>query len=272
MRNNTIFLSLLMSLILLACGSESKSEKQEDSIKKPEKKETVAVVDSIVNLIEKAHKKESFASKAAIQFDLQLTFGGKSKFDGTIIMTSNGDKIKMQNNTTTMIWDGKKAMITPDTANEKGARFALFTWSYFFAAPYKLSDPGTNHEYLGKQPLNGTSFETTKLTFGDNVGDSPNDWYMIYKDNETNLLAAMSYIVTAGGTSQEVAEEDPHAITYEAYTEIEGFLIATVWNFWTWNKEGEMQKLLGNANLSNIKFVELTEDLFKANNSSKPLS
>ena len=50
-------------------------------------------------------------------------------------------------------WDGKKAMVLPDNVDDKNARFGLLTWSYFFAAPYKLSDPGTNHKYLSDIPL-----------------------------------------------------------------------------------------------------------------------
>ena len=178
-------------------------------------------------------------------------------------MTPNGDRIKMQDSMATMIWDGKKAMIVPDTSSEKGARFALFTWSYFFASAYKLSDPGTNHKLLGEQILGDKKYTTSKLTFDENIGDTPDDWYVIYRKDSSNLMAAMVYIVTAGGTSQEEAEEDPHAITYEAYTEVEGVPIATVWNFWDLNEQGEMEKLLGNAFIKNIRFIEETSgDMF----------
>ncbi len=106
------------------------------------------------------------------------------------------------------------------------------------------------------------SFETGKLTFGENVGDSPDDWYIVYKEKESSLLAAMAYIVTASSSVEE-AEEDPHAITYEAYTEVGGIPFATQWNFWTWNEQGELNKLLGSATISNIKFIKNSLDEFK---------
>ena len=52
------------------------------------------------------------------------------------------------------------------------------------------------------------------MTFDRGIGDAPDDWYVVYKDNNSDLLAALVYIVTGGGTSVEVAEEDPHTITY----------------------------------------------------------
>ena len=175
-------------------------------------------------------------------------------------MTPSGGLVKMTDSSKTLIWDGKTSFSS--YSSYKSSRFGLLTWSYFFAAPYKLSDPGTNMEYLGGKKLNELSFETGKLTFGENVGDSPDDWYIVYKEKESSLLAAMAYIVTASSSVEE-AEEDPHAITYEAYTEVGGIPFATQWNFWTWNEQGELNKLLGSATISNIKFIKNSLDEFK---------
>lgn len=250
------------TFLLGACENAKKSEVEDSNvaIENEETKEPTEA-DLLVKEIEMAHQSQQFNSLEAIQFNLDLTFGGKKRFQGTITMTPNGGQVKMKDSSNTMLWDGKKSMILPDTTNEPGAQFALLTWSYFFAAPYKLSDPGTYHEYLGMKPLGEQTYPSTKLTFGENVGQSPDDWYIVYKDNNSDLLAAMAYIVTAG-TSTEEAEKDPHAITYEAYIEVEGIPFATQWNFWTWNKKGEINKLLGSATISEIKFIKKTDELF----------
>lgn len=269
MKLKNILIILLCSVVVSSCKSEQAKDKKED--KTPDKVEQTKA-DSLVSAIEKAHGKSVFDKKELVQFDLNLFFGGKSRFEGTILMTPDGSLIKMQDSSTVMIWDGKKAFIVPDSADDAGARFALFTWSYFFAAPYKLSDEGTKHEYLGEQPLGDMTFLANKLTFKENVGDSPDDWYILYKDKNSDLLAAMAYIVTYGGTSKSEAEEDPHLITYEAYSEIEGIPFATQWNFWTWNKKGEMKKLLGNATISNIKFIKKADVSFETPANFKELN
>ncbi|MDB4060624.1 hypothetical protein OAD50_05285 [Vicingaceae bacterium] len=78
----------------------------------------------------------------------------------------------------------------------------------------------------------------------------------------SDLLAAMAYIVTGGETSVEDAEKTPHVITYEAYVEVKGVPVATQWNFWTWNQAWEMNKLLGSATVSNVDFLEKAGDTF----------
>lgn len=265
MKIKILSIGICFAMLTVSCSNESKnvenSTNVEDTSATAEVKEPTEA-DKLVRKIATAHNSELFMQQGAIQFDLDLMFGGKSRFNGTITMTPNGSRVKMTDSSNTMLWDGKKSMILPDTTNEKGVEFALLTWSYFFAAPYKLADPGTFHEFLGEQPLNDKMYPATKLTFNDGVGQTPDDWYIVYKDKDSDLLAAMAYIVTAGGTSIEEAEEDPHAITYEAYADVMGIQVATKWNFWTWNKAGELNKLLGSATISNVKFIKKTDELF----------
>jgi len=262
-----ILIYLAGIIVLSACGNASNKEREKES-NAQEETEASSESAQFVNQIEKAHKKSSFLRKGALQFDMKLIFGGKLRFDGSIKMTPNGDMVKMQDSSRTIYWDGATVKLSPDTASEAGARFDVLTWSYFFAAPFKLSDPGVNHEYLGSSPLAGESFKATKMTFDQGVGDSPDDWYIVYKNQENDLLAAMAYIVTYS-KSQDVAEQDPHAITYEAYTDVDGIPFATQWNFWSWNSQGETQKLLGEAIISNINFIEFEKGDFIPATASK---
>lgn len=282
MKLNNVLVVLMLSAALMACGTK-KSEQDESSSSAVDSTETAAQtttkVDLFIQSIEEAHQKAKIKQKEVIQFDLNLSFGGKTKFNGSIVMTPSGNLIKMKDSARTLIWDGNDVLISPDSANTEGARFSVLTWSYFFAAAYKLSDPGAQMKLLGEKSLKnlavenadstGFNYDAARLYFGDEVGDSPDDWYIVYKDKETNLLAAMAYIVTFGGKSKEKAEETPHLITYEAYADVEGIPIATQWNFWTWNQEGEMGKLLGEARLTNIKFIKQTTDLFKTAGNTK---
>ena len=282
MNLKSIFLSLAFTITLIACDSPEKTNQEASSTAVDSAKTTqqnLSEGEQFVHSIEKAHQKAELKAKEVIQFDLNLLFGGKSRFNGTISMTPDGSLIKMKDSNKTVIWDGKEVFVSPDTASTKKTRFDVLTWSYFFAAAYKLSDPGAEMKVLGGRNLtvtasetadsNGLEYNAGKLTFKNGVGDSPDDWYVVYQDKETGLMAAMAYIVTYGGREQEKAEEDPHAITYEAYAKVEGIPFATQWNFWTWNQEGELGKLLGEASLSNIKFIKKAADFFQPAANSK---
>ena len=217
---------------------------------------------SFVQLVEEAHAKADFRDHAAIQFDLQLFFGGTERLNGTLtlstdsrqalIATKDGKKIYVQDD---------KIFLPPETENLASARFGAYTWSYFFLLPFKLSDGGTVWSDYEDKELNGETYLTHKLSFEAGTGDAPDDWYVLYADVENQLLQVAAYIVTAG-QSQEEAEEDPHAIEYLNYETVDGIPFATEWKFWAWRTEEGLTDQLGSANLSNIQFLEDTEGLF----------
>ena len=262
MGTKVIFTATLLTLVFACANPADQKADEKSSAAEFQDSTKLAASKDLVESIEIAHGEKLFRKNEAIQFDLNLTFGGKERFNGTLFTRTDGSEVKMVDSAGVKYWDGSKVRLIPSDTNMKKARFDLLTWSYFFLAPYKLNDPGTNHAYLGDMPLGEASFPANKLTFNQGVGDTPDDWYVVYKDSNSDLLAAMAYIVTSGDTKVEEAEKDPHVITYEAYVEVGGIPFATQWNFWTWNKEGEMKKLLGSATISNIKFEKKAGDTF----------
>lgn len=219
--------------------------------------------------IEEAHNKTAFKMKEAVSFDINLKFGGNTRLEGKVSMTTNSSKVRLDKaDGSVIIFDSKKVYISPKTAKKEGARFDVFTWQYFFAIPFKLTDPGTVWENLDSKMIDSTKYETAKLSFESNIGDSPDDWYIIYKDPTTNRLKAAAYIVTFG-KEQEKAEEDPHAIIYSDYKSIEGIDFATKWSFQNWNSEDGFGEKLGEANISNITFFSPESDYFKAPRNSE---
>lgn len=213
--------------------------------------------------VEASHHKEAFVAKELIQYDLKLWFGGSMRMDATITMSPDFSRIRMEyENGRTLIYNGDGVYQVGDTTSYKSARFDIFTWPYFFAFPFKLSDPGTNWESSPYSTLGEKPYISQKLTFDNGVGDAPDDWYIAYADTETYRLYAAAYIVTMGRT-QDQAEEDPHAISYTDYQEFEGVPIATKWQFWNWRWEKGLEDQLGNAVISNIAFLPMDNTLFE---------
>ncbi|WP_026933875.1 DUF6503 family protein [Christiangramia echinicola] len=219
--------------------------------------------------IEEAHNKTAFMNKEAISFDINLKFGGKTRLDGKVSMITNSSKVRVdKSDGTSIIYDGKEVFITPETASNDGARFDIFTWQYFFAMPFKLTDPGTVWKKEKNRILDSIQYETARLSFESNVGDSPDDWYVVYKDTETNRLKAAAYIVTFG-KERDKAEEDPHAIVYSDYKNFENVDLATTWSFHNWNEKEGFGDKLGEATLTNFEFFEPEDGYFEAPKTSK---
>lgn len=219
--------------------------------------------------IEEAHNKTAFAMNEAISFDIDLNFGGSPRLQGTVSMTTNSSKVRVdRNNGSSIIYDGKKIAITPGDAEADGARFDIFTWQYFFALPFKLTDPGTVWEAGELRSLDSIEYKTAKLSFEDAIGDSPDDWYVIYQDPETRLLKAAAYIVTFNTNKQE-AEQNPHAIVYSNFETVNQVSIASKWSFHNWSETDGFGKKIGEATLSNIKFFSPEEDDFRIPENSK---
>jgi hypothetical protein len=128
--------------------------------------------------------------------------------------------------------------------------------------PYKLSDPGTQWQSYKNEEKDAASFITEKLTFKPETGDAPDDWYIVYADQNSNLIQKAAYIVTAYGSKEE-AEKNPHAIQYADYEDVNGVPIATKWTFWGWNTKDGLTEQLGEAKLSNIQFLKNSASLFE---------
>ncbi|MDT8416322.1 MAG: hypothetical protein RQ864_00810 [Lutibacter sp.] len=244
----TITPILISIVLLIGCKSEVKYE-------------------NFVQKIEKAHQKKKFLSKEAIQFDLKLTFGGQEKLDAKITLLTNSSKgAIVYKNGAKIIFDNDKVFYSADIPNEESVRFDAYTWGYFFIFPYKLSDSGTKWSFYDNIEANSEDFVTQKLTFESGTGDAPDDWYVVYANKSTNLIDKAAYIVTVNGNKEE-AEKNPHVINYLDYKEVEGIPIATKWLFWEWKKNVGVTKEIGNASLTNIKFIPVNSDYFKPDSS-----
>ena len=216
---------------------------------------------SFVTDIEKANASRKLHKKEAISFDIDLSFGGKTAMKGTVISSTNSSFIKIvKADGTILTFDGNKAWLSPVDKNYKGARFDMFTWQYFFMAPFKFSDGGTKWADLGDMPYNKErKLQAAKLTFESGTGDASGDYYFVYK-NAQNLVEAMGYIVTFGGRSVEQAEKGAHAIVYADYKKVDGVPIAMLWSFHNWNKEKGIADKIGEAKITNVKFIKVSKE------------
>lgn len=210
--------------------------------------------------IEKAHKKDMFMSHKYLKYTIDVTFGGKKHLKGVITQEPGGGKIKIEKEDGSLIiFDGKEVYSLGIKEKDMAtARFDIFTWSYFLGLPYKLNDQGTIWSDFNKNKWGKEKLMTGKLTFASGTGDAPDDWYVIYKNTETNVLEGAAYIVTFG-KGKEKAEKEPHAIKYNQFKQVNSVSIATNWTFHMWSLKNGYEEQIGEAKLSNIKFIKEAE-------------
>lgn len=238
-------LALIGSLVLLSSVSSS-----------------AAIAESFSEKIEKAHGASGWAEKDIVKTDIKIAFGGALRLVGEMISNTEASKSRFTlEDKTQIVFDGSSAWISPSESKRERVRFDALTWPYFLAAPFKLRDPGTHLEESGQKPLFGKMYDTARLTFDSGVGDSPEDWYVLYRDPDTSLLKAMSYIVTYGKSAKTAGE--PHIIVYEAFKELDGVKLATEWKFYKWTEEkGAKGKPIGQATLKDFSFPSESNTLF----------
>ncbi len=213
--------------------------------------------------LEAAHGRQAWYAAKALEARLELRFGGRSALSGKLLFRTNLGASRLElDDGTIAVFDGTSAWVSPAKSAFERARFHLLTWPYFAALPMKLRDPGIRLEAQAERALLGKKHAVARLTFDPGVGDTPDDWYVLYADPTSGRLAAAAYIVTYGKSAAAAAKE-PHAITYDGYAALDGAQIATKWTFWHWSEErGVHDEPIGSGTLTDLRFVQPTPGAF----------
>ncbi|SHI32954.1 hypothetical protein SAMN04488096_101147 [Mesonia phycicola] len=268
-----IYLFLFTAILFVSCKNDPKTTTEDENINEPVAVEETSTeaektpARQLAESISTTHHQEDFFKNEAVAFDITVRFGGQERLKGKVTMLTNSTKIKIEKqDSTTIVYDGNGVFLYPEEKNYSGARFDIFTWPYFFAMPFKLTDNGTKWQEKQERNLgsiDSTEYNSAKLTFEGNIGDAPDDWYVIYASKQTNLLKAAAYIVTFG-KDVEKAEENPHAIVYNQYFTVKDVPVAKYWNFYNWSEEkGVYGEPIGDTEISNLKYLSASEVNFE---------
>ena len=98
-------------------------------------------------------------------------------------------------------WNGKNAWVLAQdsTVFPYNTRFWSLTPYFFAAQPFVLDGNGVNLELLEQKTYNERTQDVVKVTFDAGTGDAPDDYYILYFDNETHQLSVIRYIVSYPG-------------------------------------------------------------------------
>jgi hypothetical protein len=245
--STTHFLSMGVSLLftLLTTSAHAKSR-------------TPPEIAAVVTATQEAHGLRAWWGKEVVVADVEIIFGGNTIVEGTFSFEAHGPHSRYdRKDGTSIIFDGKTAWVTPAEAVAPKGRFHVLTWPWFMMAPFKMQGDGILLTDLKAIEVDGKTYQTVFQTFGEDMGDTPDDWYRIYLDPKTKLVDAMAYIVTFG-KDVATANESPSILKYFDYVDADGPMIATRYELWHWNAEqhavvGDAPK--GTGTVKNIRYT-----------------
>jgi len=95
-------------------------------------------------------------------------------------------------------FDGSEVWLSQkdSTAFKSNKDFYHNLYFYFYAMPFVLSDDGIHYEKTEDLVFEGNHYPGYKISYGANVGSSPDDNYIIYYNKDTHQMEWLAYTVT----------------------------------------------------------------------------
>jgi hypothetical protein len=152
-------------------------------------------------------------------------------------------------------WTGERAWIAPDSIEQPNPRFWALSGFYFQQIPFVLADPGVNYEALPDDTLDGEPHDMVEITFGENVGDAPDDVYTLYLDKDSARVDAIRYVVTYGRDVGPDADLSETLFDYEDYVTVDGLTVPTRFEGYSYSEEeGPGDTLRNEAHADSISY------------------
>jgi hypothetical protein len=137
-----------------------------------------------------------------------------------------------------MAWDGTKAWGVNWAQPAPPRFFALLNY-YFLNLPWLTQDPGVKLGVpgTGSIPFDETEYITVRMTFEAGVGDTPDDYYVLFIEPDGHRLRACEYVVTYKALLPPcVAHTPPHVLVYDEYETVDGLLVPTRYTIYDGNQ------------------------------------
>jgi len=116
----------------------------------------------------------------------------------THITSLKDRKARIENKNWTIGHDGTDVWLTKseEDAYKGNARVYHNLMFYFYAMPFVVADDGITYTEVEATELGGEMYKGVKVSYADNIGDSPKDEYIVFFDEQTNQMEWLGYTVT----------------------------------------------------------------------------
>lgn len=212
---------ILAALALAAC--QPSEDKTTETTEETKEINAAATFPAYFEQVLQAHGGlEKWQQFGGMQYELQTDLGGNPATETHIIdLKTRKDLVK--GGDYTIGYDGQQVWVSPTRAAYPGksARFYHNLFFYFYTIPFVLADPGVNYEQLDDLELEGKTYLVIGTSFGQGIGDTPEDQYRMLINPETNQMEWLLYTVTYFGSDNVQF----NALKYEDYQEQQGLLL-----------------------------------------------
>lgn len=174
---------------------------------------------------------EAWAAAPTVSFEDHFKPGGEGGAPSRVTVEQGRRRayIDWPGSETRLAWDGERAW-SENWGAPYPPRFLALLNYHFLNLPWLARDPGVilGDPGSGKLWDDPIDYVTIRLTYGEGVGDTPKDYYLLYIHPETHQLRACEYIVTYRALLPEGVEStDPHILVYDDYATVDGLVVPT---------------------------------------------
>ncbi len=212
-------------LLLLSCKNElqpiKETETAEDTTLQPQYPAHIAKIFNAHGGIQRWDEMNSLA------FTIEKETGNE-----THLTDLKSRKVTITTEKYRLGFDGDRVWLAQDSLAFKPerARFYHNLMFYFYAMPFVLGDDGITYSDAEPLEFEDTFYPGTKISFGEGVGDAPDDNYIIYSDPNTNQMVWLAYTVTYG----DKGPSDTYSfIKYDQWQEVNGLKLPSVLQWYT---------------------------------------
>jgi hypothetical protein len=209
----------------------------------------------IVNAMISAHGgMEKWRSAPTVSFEDEFLQAGTPQPTISQVTVEQGRRrayLDFPESKSRITWDGKEAWSENWKAPIPPRFLALLNY-YFLNLPWLAMDRGVNLSAPDKGKLwdDPTEYTTVKMTFDSGVGDTPDDYYILYIDPKSNRLKACEYIATYASILPQGKKATPvHVLVYENSSTVDGLVVPTQYSIYDKN-----HNLAGSCKIRNWSF------------------
>lgn len=164
-------------------------------------------------------------------------------------------KTRIDGKNFTIGFDGKDVWLAQkdSTAFRSNARFYHNLYFYFYAMPFVLGDDGITYEKTESLLYDGVLYPGIKVSYGENIGDSPEDNYFLYYDPESYQMEWLGYTVTYfnGEPSDKVSY-----IRYGDWQKVKGVLLPKTLTWYHTDDTGKVTEARNTVTFTNVALTD----------------
>ena len=128
--------------------------------------------------------------------------------------------------------------------------------------PFVFADKGVNLTNEEDIEYEGSTHYVVRVTFGNNIGDAPDDYYVLYINQATSRLAAIRYIVSYPGYFKDGGHSQEKLMTYEGEQTTGGIIFPETHRTFMWESDGTVGDYVTDITLSDVEFRPETKQSY----------